>query len=87
MKILLENDAKIERRSREGMTALMFASGFGHLAIVQALLAKGANIDHEAENGATALIVASENGHEVTIPPCWPRVLILIIRPKMVQRH
>ena len=50
-----------------GVTALMKASRYGHVAIVQALLAKGALIDHQNKYGDTALIKASWQGHVETV--------------------
>jgi ankyrin repeat protein len=45
------------------MPALMWASGKGHLGVVQALLAKGADINAVANNGMTALKLTSNEGH------------------------
>ena len=45
------------------LTALMWASGKGHGAIVEALLQAGADVNRTANNGTTALMMASEEGH------------------------
>jgi ankyrin repeat protein len=39
------------------------ASEYGHLPVVEALLAAGANKDAKALGGYTALFMASQNGH------------------------
>ena len=46
-----------------GFTALMFASGNGHLEIVQLLLKAKAKPDLQTENGETALYLAVMKGH------------------------
>ena len=46
-----------------GQTALMGASGGGHLEIVKGLLAGGADKDKAADNGTTPLYIAAQEGH------------------------
>jgi len=45
-----------------GMTALMFASGFGHEFTVEALIANGADVNAKDKGDRTALMLASKNG-------------------------
>ena len=47
----------------DGRTALMLASGNGHLEVAQLLCEAGADKDKAVENGATALMLASANRH------------------------
>ena len=46
-----------------GQTALMGASGGGHLEIVKGLLAGGADKDKAIDNGAPPLYIAAQEGH------------------------
>ena len=45
------------------LTALLMASQFGHVDVVQALLAKGADVNAKDSRGLTALMMASQFGH------------------------
>lgn len=51
------------RESKIGATALMIASGKGHLEVVQYLINKGADINAKVDSGRTALMMASQMGH------------------------
>ena len=51
------------KESETGATALMGASGYGELEVVQYLINKGADINAKNDNGGTALMVASMEGH------------------------
>jgi ankyrin repeat protein len=53
---------KILKRNM-GMTALMSASGAGHIDIAKLLIDKGADVNVKSNDGWTALIDASVNGH------------------------
>ena len=46
-----------------GITALFWASGWGHVEVVRALLAAGAGVNAADDDGNTMLIFASYNGH------------------------
>jgi ankyrin repeat protein len=46
----------------DGVTALMVASGNGHLDVVQALVASNADVNAKAANGETALSLATKGG-------------------------
>lgn len=62
---LLEHKADVYAKAHNGWTALHWAAGNGHEAVVQLLL------EHEADvhtgNGWTALYRASGNGHEAVV--------------------
>lgn len=47
----------------EGMTPLMWAAGYDHLAIVQELLKRGVDIHAKATNDISALMFAAAEGH------------------------
>ena len=73
--ILLENSVvgKVNRLfymnkpDGRGKTALIWAAGNGHEAIVRLLLNKAADVDVQDEFGETALFKAALNGHENTV--------------------
>jgi len=50
-----------------GMTALMFASGFGHESTVKDLIAHGADVNLRDKGGRTALMFASKNGKDKVV--------------------
>ncbi|MGA3070514.1 MAG: ankyrin repeat domain-containing protein [Terracidiphilus sp.] len=58
---LLASGINVDAKSSKGATALFVASYYGHLDVVQALLAKGADVNARS-NGATALYIASQEG-------------------------
>ncbi|KAL5515199.1 hypothetical protein EMCRGX_G000331 [Ephydatia muelleri] len=47
----------------DGGTALMWASGWGHMECVKVLLDRGADVNMQDKNGWTALMKASKSGH------------------------
>lgn len=53
--------------NHQGLTALMLASGEGHIETVKLLLDKGAKIDISDNKGLTALHLASINGYFKTV--------------------
>jgi ankyrin repeat protein len=58
--------AKVDTVDKNGITALMWASCRGLIAVVDALLAAGATVDETTSNyGNTALMLASISGHLV----------------------
>lgn len=59
VKILLQNDAKVNLTDHEGRTALIAAAYMGHSEIVEHLLDHGADINHADADGRTALSVAA----------------------------
>ena len=61
---LLEKGANVNHRSKNGVTALIFASLGGHEGVAKILLAKGAKVDSKTVSGVTALMSASLSGHE-----------------------
>lgn len=59
VRILIQRKANINATSRNGSTALMFASGNGHFEVVQDLLKQKAHVNAKDYLGRTALIFAS----------------------------
>ena len=64
---LLDHGASVDARDRFGARPLSHASKFGHLQIVDLLLARGAPIDARNLAGATALFLAAERGHTLIV--------------------
>jgi ankyrin repeat protein len=60
---LLDHGASVDARDRFGARPLSHAARFGHLQMVDLLLARGAPIDARNLAGATALYYAAESGH------------------------
>ena len=60
---LLDAGASVDARDRLGARPLSHAARFGHLDMVDLLLAHGAPIDARNLAGATALYAAAERGH------------------------
>jgi ankyrin repeat protein len=60
---LLDHGASVDARDRFGARPLSHAARFGHLEMVDLLLARGAPIDARNLAGATALYFAAEGGH------------------------
>jgi ankyrin repeat protein len=60
---LLDSGASVDARDRFGARPLSHAARFGHLEMVDLLLARGAPIDARNLAGATALYFAAEGGH------------------------
>jgi ankyrin repeat protein len=49
-KLLIENKARISKRTSEGRTAIHIASQYGHAAIVKLILERGKELEIEAQN-------------------------------------
>lgn len=60
---LLDGGASVDARDRFGARPLSHAAKFGHLEMVDLLLARGAPINARNLAGATALYFAAERGH------------------------
>src|SRR5262249_663175 len=60
---LLDAGASVDARDRLGARPLSHAARFGHLDMIDLLLAHGAPIDARNLAGATALYAAAERGH------------------------
>jgi hypothetical protein len=60
---LLDDGASVDARDRFGARPLSHAARFGHLEMVDLLLARGAPTDARNLAGATALYFAAEGGH------------------------
>eukprot|EP00667_Euglena_gracilis_P002817 EG_transcript_2823 len=66
VRLLLVAGVDVNRRNRDGTTALMAASERGSAEVVRLLLAAGAEVNAVAYN-LTALAVASRNGHGAVV--------------------
>jgi ankyrin repeat protein len=64
VKALLNQNADMNIRFKDGDTALILAAKGGHIQVVKALLDKGADINAQNNSGATALMYAALNGFE-----------------------
>ena len=64
LKRLLDEGADVNRKYKDGWTALMQASAIGSPEMVTMLLDKGADVNAKNDGGWTALIWASVNGHK-----------------------
>jgi len=60
---LLDHGASVDARDRLGARPLSHAARFGHLAMVDLLLARGAPLDARNLAGGTALFVAADGNH------------------------
>ena len=63
MKQLIEKNADINAKDRDGETALMRACEQGHDTVVKQLIEKNADINATRDNGKTALMYACYHGH------------------------
>jgi ankyrin repeat protein len=61
VKLLAENGAKLDLKSNDGTSALIFASQNGNIEIAKLLLEKGANPDLKDNKGKTALDYAGNS--------------------------
>jgi ankyrin repeat protein len=59
IKLLANNGAKLDLKSNDGTSALIFASQNGNIEIVKTLLEKGANPNLKDNDGKTALDYAA----------------------------
>ena len=64
---LLDFGASVDARDRFGAKPLSHAARFGHLEMVDLLLARGAPVDARNLSGATALYFAAERGHATVV--------------------
>ncbi|OAP54596.1 hypothetical protein AYL99_11044 [Fonsecaea erecta] len=62
-----KNDYDIDESGRDGRTALIWASEYGHEMIVQTLLERGADINAQGGLYGNALYAASARDHETTV--------------------
>lgn len=63
VKLLVENGADVNKKSDNGLTALMHASIGGYLEIVELLIKNGADINAKDILGETALMASSKKGY------------------------
>ena len=61
--MLIEADANVDAKERDGQTALMNASVEGRVGVVEVLLSAKADVNAEDDQGFTALMSASLGGH------------------------
>lgn len=65
---LLAKGVDSNTQDDDGNTALILASTYGHLAIVETLLASaGIDINHQSKGGHAALMMAAFKGHEAIV--------------------
>ena len=64
---MLDLGLRIDAVDAQGCTALLRASGGGHLALVNDLLARGANTGVAAKSGATCLSAALSRSHDAVV--------------------
>jgi ankyrin repeat protein len=64
---LIDLGLPIDATDAQGCTALLRASGGGHLTLVEDLLARGANPALTAASGATCLSAALSRGHDAVV--------------------
>lgn len=63
LRALFEAGVPIDAESRDGFTALSFASVFGYVPVVSFLVRRGATVDAGIAQAPTALSLAAEQGH------------------------
>jgi len=63
VKILIENGAQLDAKSKDGAPALSVAAHSGHLPVVKVLLERGASVDETNDQGGTALRSAADGGY------------------------
>jgi len=63
VRVLLAAHADVNAQTGKGETALISASGKGHLEVVRALLAAHADVNAKMRKGTTAFIIAKAHGH------------------------
>uniref|UniRef100_A0A8D3B082 Death domain-containing protein n=1 Tax=Scophthalmus maximus TaxID=52904 RepID=A0A8D3B082_SCOMX len=63
LRLLLDHDTDVDERDIFGMNALLLASWFGHLKILQVLVSCGAKFNCENKDGLSMLHCAAQRGH------------------------
>ena len=58
-----ERNGQIEAKDNKGDTVLHYATHFGHIAVINALIEKNAQIEARGERGLTAMHIAARNGN------------------------
>ena len=76
MKILLEEGADKDAKTKGGCTSLHIAS-LGHIEIVKILLEAGADKEAKDMNGLTPLHIASYRGHIEILTLDWRRASLM----------
>lgn len=64
---MLDERFLVDSADYDGRTALMLASGNGHLEVVKMLLQSGASVNLEDNLGGSALSEACKKGHDQII--------------------
>ena len=63
VKLLVENEAKIDAKDTNGYASLHIAAQNGHLEIIKHLIENGAQIEERGKYGYTPLHIAAQNGY------------------------
>lgn len=63
VRFLVGEGHDVNQKDEYGQDALMHAAFFGHLDVVEVLLACGADVNARNNRGCTALMAATQNGH------------------------
>jgi ankyrin repeat protein len=73
VRVLLEAGAPVAQTMQDGITALMVASGQGHVDCVRALLEAGAQVEQAEPNGTSAFIMACARSSTAELEGCCSR--------------
>jgi len=65
--VLLEAGADVNARYSNELTALMWASAYGHVATVRFLLGRGADATLRDNRGKTAMMLATEEDRPLVV--------------------
>jgi hypothetical protein len=67
VQLLLDHNAEVDAKEKDGGTALHWAARYGHEAVVRLLLDHNAEVDAKEKDGETALHWAARDGHEAVV--------------------
>lgn len=66
-RLMIDKGADVNRKSKDGVTALMIAAGHNNAALVGLIAGAGADIDAKSAQGQTALDIATSAGFEQAV--------------------